>query len=88
MLDVQQCVISVLGDALDQGSPGYITAQGRSNSNESNGFVFKESLVIGTGLSYLGRPWRDYARVIFYNTNLSNIIEPSGWDSWKAAGRE
>lgn len=28
---------------------------------------------------YLGRPWRDLARVIFQYSSLSNIINPKGW---------
>ncbi|TKY69207.1 pectinesterase 29 [Spatholobus suberectus] len=78
----ERCVISVLGGALDPGLPGFITAQGRINSEDSNGFVFNNCRVIGNGSTYLGRPWRSYARVLFYMTNMSNIIQPSGWNAW------
>lgn len=36
----------------------------------------------GTDLSeqvYLGRPWRVLARVIYQNSQLSDIIHPEGW---------
>ncbi|KAJ1387839.1 Pectinesterase, catalytic [Sesbania bispinosa] len=76
------CSISVVGGALPPGWPGYITAQGRTNPKDTNGFVFKNCNVYGDGTTYLGRPWRDYATVLFYNTNMSNIIQPTGWDPW------
>ncbi|ESQ37242.1 hypothetical protein EUTSA_v10002927mg [Eutrema salsugineum] len=84
----KKCVIQVLGALLQPGTAGYITAQGRTNPYDANGFVFIDSLVHGTGKAFLGRPWRGYARVIFYNTNLTNVIVPEGWDAWKYVGRE
>ncbi|KAL6976355.1 pectinesterase, partial [Sarracenia purpurea var. burkii] len=84
----ERCTISVIAGALN-GLAGFITAQARSGPNETNGFVFKDCNVIGTGLTYLGRPWRQYARVIFYNSSLSNVVVPQGWNAWgNADGRE
>uniref|UniRef100_A0A2N9H0T0 pectinesterase n=1 Tax=Fagus sylvatica TaxID=28930 RepID=A0A2N9H0T0_FAGSY len=60
---------------------GYITAQGRTGPYDTNGFVFKNCIVHGSGSTYLGRPWRDYARVIFYNSNLTNVVVPQGWNA-------
>lgn len=38
--------------------------------------------VAGTkGTTYLGRSWGDYARVVFQNSDLGNIITAAGWDS-------
>jgi hypothetical protein len=31
------------------------------------------------GSSFLGRPWGDYARVVFQNSNLGNVITAAGW---------
>ncbi|KAL3628098.1 hypothetical protein CASFOL_028200 [Castilleja foliolosa] len=76
----ERCMISVVAETLN--GAGYITAQGRSNSIESNGFVFKDCKIIGKGKTYLGRPWRPYARVVFYNTFMPDIVVPQGWDSW------
>ncbi|KAH6757273.1 Pectin lyase-like superfamily protein [Perilla frutescens var. hirtella] len=81
----EKCVISVVAEAL-HGGAGYITAQGRGDPKERNGFVFKECNIIGNGKTYLGRPWRKYARVIFYQTSMSDIIVPLGWDAWYNAG--
>ncbi|XP_038875009.1 probable pectinesterase 29 [Benincasa hispida] len=85
----QGCSISVVGEALlPLGSTSFITAQGRTNPNDANGFVFKECNVFGSGSAFLGRPWRGYSRVIFYNSNFSNIINPNGWDPWHFVGQE
>ncbi|KAK6161429.1 hypothetical protein DH2020_004810 [Rehmannia glutinosa] len=81
------CTISVVAGVLN-GVPGYITAQGRSTAEETNGFVFKDCSISGNGTTYLGRPWREYARVIFYNTSMSDIIVPQGWDPWFSVGHE
>ncbi|KAL0376931.1 UNVERIFIED_CONTAM: putative pectinesterase 29 [Sesamum calycinum] len=77
----ERCSISVVAGALN-GVAGYITAQGRSEANETNGFVFKECNIFGNGKTFLGRPWRDYARVLFYNSSMSDIVVPQGWDPW------
>ncbi|CDY60329.1 BnaC04g55370D [Brassica napus] len=65
---------------------GYITAPGRTNPYDASGFVFTDYLVHGTGKAFLGRPWCSYARVIFYNTDLSDVVVPQGWDSWHFGG--
>ncbi|CAN4104564.1 unnamed protein product [Withania somnifera] len=83
----ESCRISVNAKALD-GLVGYITAQGRSNPNDKSGFVFKSCNVIGSGQTFLGRPWRDYARVIFYDCSMSNVITPQGWNAGKYVGKE
>ncbi|KAL3634384.1 hypothetical protein CASFOL_021438 [Castilleja foliolosa] len=80
------CTISVLAGALE--SPGYITAQARTHDEETNGFVFKNCSIVGNGQTYLGRPWRDHARVLFYETSMSHIVVPQGWDAWESAGHE
>lgn len=36
----------------------------------------------GTGLTYLGRPWREYARVVIIDTALGQHIAPDGWVDW------
>ncbi|XP_057955049.1 probable pectinesterase 29 [Malania oleifera] len=83
-----RCTIAATAATLGPGLSGYITAQGRSSPEETNGFVFKGCNVVGTGTTLLGRPWRGYARVLFYNTNMSHIVVPRGWDAWYSASRE
>ncbi|XP_022852851.1 probable pectinesterase 29 [Olea europaea var. sylvestris] len=77
----ERCTISAIAGALN-GFAGYITAQSRTSPSETNGFVFKDCNIVGNGKTFLGRAWRDYARVIFYNTTMSGIVVPQGWGSW------
>ncbi|KAG6393047.1 hypothetical protein SASPL_147277 [Salvia splendens] len=81
------CTISVDAGAL-KGSQGYITAQGRQNLGDTNGFVFKQCNIVGSGHAFLGRPWRNYARVLFYDTQMSDVVVPPGWYIWNSAGHE
>jgi Pectinesterase len=30
---------------------------------------------------YLGRAWNDHATVLFYETFMSDLVMPLGWDS-------
>lgn len=78
----------MLAGALGPGIKGIITAQGRTNPEDTNGFVFKDCKVTGTGKAVLGRPWRPYARVLFYHSNLTDVVDSKGWDSGAFAGQE
>ena len=71
------------------GGPGYITASGRTSSTDPNFYVFNKCTIaaqsgqsIAAGAFYLGRPWGDYARVAFQNTDMSNVINAAGWTQW------
>ncbi|KAF3340515.1 putative pectinesterase 29 [Carex littledalei] len=65
---------------------GYITAQGRDSKDDWSGFVFKSCNITGSSQTYLGRAWRPYARVILYDTYMTDIITPLGWDAWQFNG--
>ncbi|WCJ33214.1 Pectin lyase-like superfamily protein [Euphorbia peplus] len=77
----EDCSIQVVGD-------GFITAQGRENPNDESGFVFKRCKIYGFGSAYLGRPWRQYSRVLFYASHFSDVVNPQGWDPWNSVGHE
>jgi pectin methylesterase-like acyl-CoA thioesterase len=85
---LQNCSIAYSGEYIEPGVLGYITAQGRLGPYDSNGFVFKGCSVHGSGSTYLGRPWRAYSRVIFYNSNFSHVVHPTGWDAWNYVSSE
>ena len=36
----------------------------------------------------LGRPWRPYAKVVYYDCWLDKGIKPAGWDNWRDPNRE
>ncbi|ESQ29671.1 hypothetical protein EUTSA_v10023834mg, partial [Eutrema salsugineum] len=87
----QNCVIDVLGvisttakeEEANKGlMAGFITAQGRETEQDTSGFVFNGCSITGVGKAFLGRAYRGYSRVIFYNTNMADVIVAQGWDSW------
>ncbi|XP_039156169.1 probable pectinesterase 55 [Eucalyptus grandis] len=85
--NMQGCKINATTDILD-GLPGYITAQGRNSATGDTGYIFKECSVEGTGTVYLGRAYKQYSRVVFYKSDLSSVVVPKGWNSWRYAGEE
>ncbi|EME88007.1 carbohydrate esterase family 8 protein [Pseudocercospora fijiensis CIRAD86] len=80
------CDIGVL-----EASQGYITASGRDSSSSASYYVINKSSVaaasgntVSSGAYYLGRPWRQYARVAFQDTALSAVINSAGWSIWNS----
>ncbi|KIY73292.1 carbohydrate esterase family 8 protein [Cylindrobasidium torrendii FP15055 ss-10] len=71
---------------------GYITANGRESSDGDSIYVINESNIITadsasddlSGKVYLGRPWREYARVVFTSNTLGNLINSEGWRIWNS----
>jgi pectinesterase len=69
---------------------GFITAASTPDF-QPHGLVFSYCKI--TGLSpevrtFLGRPWRDYAKTVFLNTEMSDVVRAAGWDNWKKRGAE
>ena len=67
----------------------YITAASTTKGMRY-GYVFMNcrlTAVNGVNKVYLGRPWRDYAKVVFINCQLGNHILPEGWSDWEGAER-
>lgn len=80
-----QCDIGV---ATPQGV-GYVTANGRDSDSNPSYYVINNSSVnaakgqpVAAGTFYLGRPWRNYARVVFQDAFLSDVINYAGWSIW------
>ncbi|KAL0942307.1 Pectinesterase 3 [Colletotrichum truncatum] len=76
----ESCTLAISGK-------GYITANGRDTSSNPSWYVINKSTVkalsgVGAGQTYLGRPWRTYARVTFQNTNLGSVVNSAGWIKW------
>ncbi|PIA46379.1 hypothetical protein AQUCO_01500128v1, partial [Aquilegia coerulea] len=74
--------------SLQPGLAGFITAQGRESMNENTGFVFKQCSVFGSGTTYLGRARRAYSRVLFYQSDISDVVVPQGWNPGEYGGHE
>ena len=71
-----RCTIRCLKD-------GYITAASTPDGTP-HGFVFADCTITGAeGVkTYLGRPWRDFARTVFLRTSMDEVVRPEGWHDW------
>ena len=73
----QNCTIKSLKDS-------FVTAAA-TPQNQDYGYVFINcDLIAADNVHevYLGRPWRSYAKTVFFNSELGAHIVPAGWDSW------
>ncbi len=62
-----------------------ITAQSKHFPAEDSGYFFLNCKITGAdngGKVFLGRPWRDYSTVLFYNTDMEQQIAADGWAEW------
>ncbi|HXD31948.1 MAG TPA: pectinesterase family protein [Pyrinomonadaceae bacterium] len=69
---------------------GYITAAS-TPTEQPFGFVFSHCKITGESeevKTYLGRPWREFANVVFLNTEMSSVVRPVGWHNWDKPARE
>lgn len=67
----------------------FITAAS-TTIGKSYGFVFMKcriTCIDGIDKVYLGRPWRDYAKVVFIKCELGRHIVPEGWSDWAGTER-
>ncbi|KAF4982171.1 hypothetical protein FZEAL_2148 [Fusarium zealandicum] len=76
----ESCTLGIVGK-------GYITANGRDSETNPSWYVINKSTVqavsgVEDGGTYLGRPWREYARVVFQNSNLGSVVNSAGWLAW------
>jgi pectinesterase len=68
----------------------HITAHAAIEPNLPTGFVFYNCrITTADGIKTdLGRPWRPYAKVVYYDCWLDKGIKPAGWDNWRDPNRE
>ncbi|KIK08014.1 carbohydrate esterase family 8 protein [Laccaria amethystina LaAM-08-1] len=78
------------GNVIAISSKGHVTASGRE-SNDNTSYVFNRNTITLTpgaapgtaGNVFLGRPWRDFAKVIFLNTVITAPLNSSLWSVWQ-----
>lgn len=77
------CTIHSLGDS-------YITAASTPEGKKFGYVFFNCRLTALEGVSrvYLGRPWRDFARVAFISCEMGIHIAPEGWANWDGNSRD
>ena len=71
-------------------SNSFVTAA-NTPQNNSFGYVFKNCILKAApevNKVYLGRPWRDFARVVFLDCEMGTHILPEGWHNWDQPERE
>ncbi|KAJ7133454.1 carbohydrate esterase family 8 protein [Mycena epipterygia] len=77
------------GNTIASKGAGCITASGRE-LNDTGIYVFNENQIIAapdafanvTGNVFLGRPWGDFARVVFKNTFVAAPMNKTIWSIW------
>ncbi|KIJ49227.1 carbohydrate esterase family 8 protein [Sphaerobolus stellatus SS14] len=77
------------GNTISSIGPGCITANGRETNDTGIYLLNRNKLVLGstalTGTSgnvFLGRPWGDFARVVFKHTEIGAQLNPALWSIW------
>ncbi|KAI3458281.1 hypothetical protein Pfo_014944 [Paulownia fortunei] len=74
-----------------------ITAQGRTNPNQTTGIsIINCKVQAGRDLkpvlrqykAYLGRPWMKYSRTVYLKNFLDSLINPLGWMEWSDHSRD
>lgn len=84
----EQCdIVSIDGRASrDQPGTGYVTAAS-TPEGQPFGYVFSRCRFLSgecpPASVYLGRPWREWARVILLDCELGAHIIPAGFDDWQ-----
>jgi pectinesterase len=72
----ERCRIHCLRD-------GYITAAS-TPEGAAHGLVFADCVITTEpGVrTYLGRPWRNFAKTVFLRTEMGAGVRPEGWNNW------
>ncbi|KAJ7980475.1 Pectinesterase [Quillaja saponaria] len=74
------------------GQKNTITAQGRTDKRENTAIVIQNCRLVPEQLlfplrfqiqSYLGRPWKQFARTIIMESEIGDFIQPAGWLEWQ-----
>ncbi|KAF8660176.1 hypothetical protein HU200_057741 [Digitaria exilis] len=85
----QNCLMTVRKPGASQSN--MVTAQGRTDPNMPTGIVLQGCRIVPeqalfpdrlTIPSYLGRPWKEYARTVIMETTIGDLIKPEGWSEW------
>ncbi|XP_047085755.1 pectinesterase-like [Lolium rigidum] len=89
---LQNCLI--LARRPMDGQKNTVTAQGRRKRRSAGGTVLHNCTVAahpdlleaGTVVrTYLGRPWKEYSRTIYVQSELGALVDQAGWLPWNAS---
>ncbi|KAL7220731.1 hypothetical protein ACSBR2_013591 [Camellia fascicularis] len=68
-----------------------VTAQGRTDKRGVSGIVLQNCTITAEPAymavkaqfkSYLGRPWKNYSRTVVMQSQIDDVIDPTGWAPW------
>lgn len=67
-----------------------IVSQGRQNPDENTGVSIQGSRIRPAPgfdgakniTTFFGRPWKKYARIVIFETDIDGFIDPAGWLPW------
>nr|CAB3447912.1 unnamed protein product [Digitaria exilis] len=81
----QNCVIQARRPV--HGQEDVVTAQGRGDPNQNTGISIHRCRItgapdLGKTPVYLGRPWKQYSRVVVMETAMDGSVSPAGWLAW------
>ncbi|OEL29150.1 putative pectinesterase/pectinesterase inhibitor 45 [Dichanthelium oligosanthes] len=85
----QNCLMTVRKPGESQSN--MVTAQGRTDPNMPTGIVLQSCRIVPEQAlfpvrlqvaSYLGRPWKEYARTVVMESTIGDLIKPEGWAEW------
>ncbi|XP_015697572.2 pectinesterase-like [Oryza brachyantha] len=91
---LQRCGIRVRRPPFP-GQPAVVTAQGRVDRYERTGFAIHGGRVTAAakfGLpggapapfkTYLGRPWKEFSRVVYMEAYMDGTVDAAGWLPWQ-----
>jgi pectin methylesterase-like acyl-CoA thioesterase len=70
-----------------RGQQDVVTAQGRADPNQNTGISIHRCRItaasdLGDTPVYLGRPWKQYSRVVVMETTMAGSVAPAGWLAW------
>ncbi|KAI5067308.1 hypothetical protein GOP47_0017836 [Adiantum capillus-veneris] len=77
-----------------KGQQNTYTAQGRQLEADVSGYSFHNCTLTAdpdltkanyTVETYLGRPWKEYSRTVFIQSELQALVQPQGWLPWNAS---
>ncbi|KAM0855108.1 hypothetical protein ACQ4PT_049987 [Festuca glaucescens] len=86
----QRCVMLVR-DPLP-GKPGVVTAHGRRDRQQTTGFILHRTRIVAddslaskssTVKTFLGRPWKEYSRVIVIESVIDGFVHQQGYMPWE-----
>uniref|UniRef100_A0A0E0H6E2 pectinesterase n=1 Tax=Oryza nivara TaxID=4536 RepID=A0A0E0H6E2_ORYNI len=85
----QSCLMTVRKPMDNQAN--MVTAHGRTDPNMPTGIVLQDCRIVPEQAlfpvrlqiaSYLGRPWKEYARTVVMESVIGDFIKPEGWSEW------